>query len=87
MVKKGIVARVYSVNKDKLREAMEALEEATSSLKSALDNMDTKDGLSQQAVSSSSAGGKARALKLSPERRKEIAQMGAMCRWAKNRVW
>jgi len=84
MAKNGIAAKVYSVNKDKLREAMEALEEATTSLKSMLDG---KDGLSKQSNSGCSAGGKARALKLSPERRKEIARMGATCRWAKNRVW
>ena len=44
---------------------------------------DEREGLASAAAQLGSKGGKARAEKMSPERRKEIAQKAAARRWSK----
>ena len=80
--------------KAKLRKAVENLDKVVNELKDALLIKDSDDILNDMSELSkhakalsgvgASKGGRARALKLSPERRRIIAKHAAMCRWAKN---
>jgi hypothetical protein len=90
---RGIAAKVYSVNKKRLREALEALDEVVTELKDALlikesdETLNEISDLSRHAKAlakvGSSKGGIARAKALTPEQRRIIAKHAAMCRWAK----
>ena len=85
--------KVAKFNKERLREAVEALDDVVTELKDALLFKDSDETLNAIADLSkhakalskvgASKGGKARAKALSPERRRIIAKHAAMCRWAK----
>ena len=91
---KGVAGRVYSVNKKRLREALEALDEVVTELKDVLlikgsdETLNEISELSKHAKAlakvGSSKGGIARAKALTSEQRRIIAKHAAMVRWAKS---
>jgi hypothetical protein len=83
-------------NKQRLRRAIEALDDAVNELKAELLFKDSDETLNEisklskhaKALSrvGSSKGGIARAKSLSPERRREIAQIASKARWNLQRI-